>query len=151
VATPLCVQACVEVDASVERTWAVVTDWASQGEWIPLTTVAVVDPEAPDGPGKQLIARTGVGRAAILDPMEVEVWQPPYRCEVVHRGRIVTGRGVFLVEPRPNGRSRFTWQEIPESRGMRGALERLGSPISRRALAIASRRLARLACDDTAR
>jgi hypothetical protein len=139
------VQASVDVDASVERTWAVVTDWARQGAWIPFTTVAIVDPDIPDGPGKQLIARTGFGRAAIVDPMEVNVWQPPHRCEVAHHGRIVTGRGVFLVEELPGDRSRFTWQEIPESHGVRGAVERLGSPVSRWALGVAARKLARLA------
>jgi hypothetical protein len=144
-------EASVEVDASVERTWAVVTDWAAQGDWIPLTTVSIVDPELPTGRGQRLIARTGIGRAAIVDPMDVDVWQPPRRCEVVHHGRVVTGRGVFLVDPLPDGRSRFTWQEIPESHGIRGTLERLASPISRRALLVATRKLARLARDDTAK
>ncbi|HEX3900416.1 MAG TPA: SRPBCC family protein [Mycobacteriales bacterium] len=139
------VQATVAVDASVERTWAVVTDWAAQGDWIPFTTVAVVDPEMADGPGKQLIARTGFGRAAIVDPMSIDVWQPPHRCEVAHHGRIVTGRGVFLVEELPDGRSTFTWQELPASHGVRGTVERLGSPISRWALGVAARRLAHLA------
>mgnify|MGYP001555337426 FL=1 len=145
------VEASVDIDASVERTWAAVTDWAAQGEWIPLTTVAV-SPGSPVGLGAQLVARTGIGPATIVDPMEVDVWQPPHRCEVAHHGRIVTGRGVFLVDALPNGRSRFTWQEIPESHGIRGAIERVGSPISRWALGVAARKLARVvtAADPTA-
>jgi hypothetical protein len=140
----LLLEASVDVDASVERTWAVVTDWAGQGAWIPLTTVSVVDPELPNRLGQQLVAYTGMGRLAIVDPMVVDVWQPPHRCEVVHQGRIVTGRGVFLVDPLPDDRSRFTWQELPEDGGIRGAVERIGSPISRLALGSAVRRLARL-------
>jgi hypothetical protein len=138
------VQASVDVDASVSHTWAVVTDWSSQGDWIPFTTVAI-DPGSPTGLGARLVARTGVGPAAIVDPMEVDVWEPPHRCEVVHHGQVVTGRGVFLVDALPGSRSRFTWQEIPDSHGMRAMLERLGSPLSRWALGIATRRLARLA------
>jgi hypothetical protein len=80
--------------------------------------LAVVDPTSPDGLGARLVARTGIGR------------------------------GVFLVAERPDGLSRFTWQEMSESRGAQGALERLGSPVSRWALAVAVRKLARLAAAD---
>ncbi|HEX3706319.1 MAG TPA: SRPBCC family protein [Mycobacteriales bacterium] len=134
----------VDVNASVERTWAVVTDWAAQGAWIPMTTVRP-EADSPSGLGARLVARTGFGPVAIVDPMEVDVWAPPRRCEVVHRGRIVTGRGVFEVNELPGGRSRFTWQEIPETAGLQGALERLGTPVTRWALGVAARRLARIA------
>jgi Polyketide cyclase / dehydrase and lipid transport len=134
----------VDVNAPARDTWAIVTDWAAQGDWIPLTTVTL-DEASPVGLGARLVARTGIGRAAIVDPMVVDVWQPPHRCEVAHQGRIVTGRGVFLVEELSGDRSRFTWQEIPVTGGLRGGLERMGSPISRWALGVAARRLAQLA------
>lgn len=134
----------VDVDATVDATWAVITDWVAQGDWIPLTTV-VLDAESPVGLGARFVARTGIGRAAFADPMVVDVWQPPHRCEVEHHGRLVTGRGVFLVDELPGERSRFTWQEIPAASGWQGRLERIGAPISRLALGVAARRLARLA------
>ncbi|HVT20880.1 MAG TPA: SRPBCC family protein [Mycobacteriales bacterium] len=134
----------VEVDAPVPTTWALLTDWAAQGEWIPLTTVTV-DPSSPAGLGARLVARTGIGPLAIVDTMTVDVWQPPHRCEVAHHGRAVTGRGVFLVEELPAGRSRFTWEELPAAHGLQGRIERLGAPASRWALGVAARKFARLA------
>lgn len=134
----------VDVDATVDATWAVITDWVTQGDWIPLTKVALEE-GSPAGLGARFVARTGIGRAAFADPMVVDVWEPPHRCEVEHHGRVVTGRGVFLVEELPGGRSRFIWQEIPAAGGLKGRIERLGAPISRLALGVAARRLARLA------
>jgi hypothetical protein len=134
----------VEVAAPQRDTWAVITDWVAQGEWIPLTTVALEE-GSPIGLGARFVARTGIGRAAFVDPMVVDVWEPPHRCEVVHHGRLVTGRGVFLVEELPGDRSRFTWQELPAAGGLQGWIERLGAPISRLVLGVAARRLARLA------
>lgn len=133
----------IEVDAPVPDTWAVITDWVAQGDWIPMTSV-VLDEGSPNGLGARFVARTGVGRAAFVDPMVVDVWEPPHRCEVTHHGRVVTGRGVFVVEELPGGRSRFTWQEIPAATGLQGRIERLGAPLSRLALGVAARRLARL-------
>ena len=142
----IAVSVSIEVDVPAETTWAVVTDWAAQGDWIPLTKVAV-EPGSPAELGARLVARTGIGRLAVVDPMDIDVWEPPHRCEVAHHGRIVTGRGVFLVDELPGDRSRFTWQEIPEATGVQGAVERVGAPASRWALRVAARRLARLAAE----
>jgi hypothetical protein len=132
-----------EVDAPPERTWAVVTDWARQGEWMPLTRVAAAD-GAARGVGDRLAARTGLGPVGFTDRMVVDVWDPPYRCEVVHRGRVVTGRGVFLVEPLPGGRSRFTWQEVSTAGLVSRLANALTAPATRVLLGYAVRRLARL-------
>jgi Polyketide cyclase / dehydrase and lipid transport len=135
--------ASVEIDASVERTWEVVTDWQRQGEWIPLTDVRVLE-DSPSGLGARISARSGVGPVSVVDPMVVDVWQPPYRCEVVHLGKVVTGRGMFLVEPLPGDRSRFTWCEVLDSAGARRIVDRLGMPATRVMLGVAVKRLARL-------
>jgi hypothetical protein len=135
--------ASVEIDAPVERTWEVVTDWPRQGEWIPLTDVRI-SIDSPIGVGARISARSGVGALRLVDPMVVDVWAPPYRCEVVHLGRAVTGRGVFLVEPLPGDRSRFTWSEVLGSIGGRRLVDRLGTPATRVMLGVAVRRLARL-------
>jgi carbon monoxide dehydrogenase subunit G len=132
----------VDVAAPAARTWEVVTDWARQGEWMPQTSV-VVD-EDTNGVGTRMTARTGFGPLAIVDPMVIEVWEPPRRCEVRHLGSIVTGRGVFLVEPVDAESSRFTWQEILDSTGPRRILDAASGPASRALLSVAVRRLARL-------
>jgi hypothetical protein len=133
----------VDIDAPAQRTWDVVTDWARQGEWMPLTQVRVpVDSRA--GMGATFAARSGIGVAGFLDPMVVDVWAPPHRCEVVHLGRVVTGRGIFLIEDLPGGRSRFTWREELESSGPRKLIDRAGALPTRAFLSVAVKRLARL-------
>lgn len=137
------VSASVDIGASADTTWAVVTDWERQGEWMPLTSV-VLAPGSAAGLGARLTARSGVGPAAVVDPMVVSVWEPPTRCEVAHQGRVVTGRGVFRVEPLGPDRSRFTWHEMLESQGVRRLLDPAAGPATRLLLGVAVRRLARL-------
>jgi Polyketide cyclase / dehydrase and lipid transport len=138
----------VDIDAPVEQTWAVVTDWERQGEWMPMTQVDVTD-HASAGLGAKLSARSGAGPMAFVDPMVVDVWQPPHRCEVVHLGQVVTGRGIFRVDPLPGNRSRFSWEEVLDGDGLRGLVDRLGALPTRLLLTIAVRRLARLVAAET--
>jgi Polyketide cyclase / dehydrase and lipid transport len=133
----------VDIDAPADLTWQVVTDWERQGEWMPMTTVLVAA-GSPTGLGATLSARSGKGLASFVDPMVVDVWQPPNRCEVKHLGRIVAGRGVFVVEALAVDRSRFTWQEVLDSEGARKVIDTIGRPPTRLLLVIALRRLARL-------
>jgi hypothetical protein len=139
----------VDVDAPAERTWDVVTDWERQGEWMPMTDVRV-SADSPIGIGAKISARSGVGPASFVDPMVIDVWQPPYRCEVVHLGKVVTGRGVFLIEDLPDGRSRFTWQEVLDSSGARKVIDWVGLPPTRALLSVALKRLARLVASEPA-
>lgn len=136
------VGATVEVEAPAEVVWRAAVDWTAQGRWMPLTTVAVV---AGDGAsvGTRVVARTGVGRLAAVDPMVVDVWQPPLRCEVRHEGRVVRGRGIFRVEEIDARRSRFTWEEQLPGTGWYAALARLGAPLNRAVFHVAVRRFAR--------
>jgi carbon monoxide dehydrogenase subunit G len=137
------IEVSIDVAAPAEVTWATVTDWESQGEWMPMTAVTVTHPE-PAGVGTRMLARSGVGHAAFDDPMQVEVWQPPHRAEVRHLGRVVTGRGVFIVEPLGPARSRFTWREELDSQGLRRYVDAAGALGSKLLLGVAVRRLARV-------
>jgi hypothetical protein len=138
----------VDIDAPAAATWAVVTDWERQGEWMPMTSV-VLAPDSPTGLGARLTARSGVGRVAVVDPMVVDVWEPPAYCEVIHQGRIVTGRGVFRVESLGPNRSRFTWQEVLPGRGLRRVIDLASAPVSM-LLGYAVRRLGRLVAAESA-
>jgi uncharacterized protein YndB with AHSA1/START domain len=133
----------VEIDAPVERTWAVVTDWERQGEWMPLTEVRV-SADSAMGVGAKISARSGSGNACVVDPMVVDVWQPPHRCEVVHLGKVVAGRGTFVVEALPGDRSRFTWQEELEASEARRLVDQVGLPPTRDLLDAALGRLTSL-------
>ena len=132
--TPVVAAVVVPVPADVA--WAAITDWVGQGDWMPLTAVAVTAGDG--GLGTRLSARTGVGRVAFVDDMEIDVWEPPRRCEVAHHGKVVRGRGVFEVEPVGADSARVTWTEELD-----GAAARLSAPVSRWVLGLALRRFAR--------
>jgi carbon monoxide dehydrogenase subunit G len=129
------IAASVDVDATVAQAWAAVTDWTAQGRWMPFTTVEVVTDAA--GRGTRLRAVTGVGAAAVVDEMEIDRWEPPHRCDVRHDGRVIRGRGVFLVAPVGAGRARVTWEEHLD-----GVAARATAPVGRRLLNVALRRFA---------
>jgi hypothetical protein len=143
------VEVSIDIDAPADVTWQVLTDWERQGEWMPMTAVEVAS-GSPVGLGATLSARSGFGPASFVDPMVVDVWDPPHRCEVVHLGKVVTGRGVFLVSDLPGGRSRFVWREELDSVGSRRIVDRLGSMPTRALLSVALKRLARLAASEAA-
>jgi Polyketide cyclase / dehydrase and lipid transport len=131
------IAASVDVDATVDQAWAAVTDWRAQGTWMPLTRVDVIS-GVGNGLGTRLRAVTGVGRAAVVDEMEIDRWEPPYRCDVRHDGRVVRGRGVFLVESLAANRARVTWEEHLD-----GPLARAGAVAGRRVLSVALKRFAK--------
>lgn len=136
----------VDIDASPERVFAAMTDWARQGEWMPGTQVRVVKGNG-DTVGDEILARTAlpVGAVGFDDPMRITAWEPPQRCEVLHLGRVVRGAGVFEVEPRGAAGARYTWIEwVQPPLGLAG---QVGLRIARRptelALRVAVRRFAR--------
>lgn len=100
----------VDVDASVEQTWAGAVDWTGQQAWMLGTRVR---PTANGGwgVGGGVEAFTGLGRLGFLDTMVITEWDPPQRCHVRHTGRVVRGTGAFEVEPRGAGAAVFVWRE----------------------------------------
>jgi carbon monoxide dehydrogenase subunit G len=129
------IAASIDVEVTVADAWAAVTDWTAQGSWMPFTTVEVVTDKA--GQGTRLRAVTGVGPAALVDEMEIDRWEPPHRCDVRHDGRLIRGRGVFLVAPIGADRARVTWEEHLD-----GVAARATAPAGRRLLQVALRRFA---------
>lgn len=104
----------VLVDAPQAAVWDALTDWERQGEWMLGTTVRSTG-RGGDSPGRGvgagLEAFTGVGPLGFLDTMVITLWDPPWRCEVLHTGRVVRGTGVFEVLSLPSDRSRLVWSE----------------------------------------
>jgi uncharacterized membrane protein len=138
------VTATVIVDAPADRVFTALTDWERQGEWIPFTTVRVV--EGDGGVGSQLEAVTAVGPAVLRDEMRVSRLDPPYEVQVVHCGRVLRGPGVLRCTPLGSDRTQVVWHEwfhVPG--GLAGRL--LGQvlwPGSKVGLTQALRRFARL-------
>lgn len=118
----------VDVDATVEQTWAGAIDWDRQGQWMLGTSVRPTR-QGGQGVGGGIEAFTGIGRFGFLDTMDITGWDPPRRCHVVHTGRVIRGTGDFDVEPRGKDRAVFVWREDLEL--PLGRLGRLGWPLVR--------------------
>ncbi|NYI03484.1 SRPBCC family protein [Allostreptomyces psammosilenae] len=94
--------------------WRRLTTWERHTGSVPLTTIRVTTPP-PNRVGTTFAARTGIGRAAFDDPMEVVRWSPPAagrpgHCRLVKRGSVVLGWAEIEVHPLPHG-SRIVWRE----------------------------------------
>jgi hypothetical protein len=106
------------VPADAEAAWQLVTDWAAQSRWIPLTTVTV-DHLPPTGPGvgTRFTGRSRLGPVHFDDPMEVTEWQPPAgavsgRCRIRKLGPWLTGWAEITVTPSAStGGVRVEWIE----------------------------------------
>ncbi|MFI8521956.1 SRPBCC family protein [Streptomyces sp. NPDC085481] len=106
--------------------WRRLTDWPAHGAQVPLTRTRVLDP-GPNAVGTRFTARTGLGRFAFDDPMEVAVFDPPAEgragvCRLVKLGRAVRGSAVFEVFPDGSG-TRVVWDEELRLRGVPAVLD----------------------------
>ncbi|MCQ4211489.1 SRPBCC family protein [Streptomyces longispororuber] len=107
-----------ETPLAPAEAWRRLTDWERHGEVVPLTRVTVTTPP-PVAAGTVFVARTGVGRRiGFDDPMEIVAWQPPRRCRLLKRGRLVIGWAEFEVRPLGGGGSRVEWREELRVRGV---------------------------------
>ncbi len=103
------VTATVIVNAPAEKVFAAFLVWERQGEWIPFTTVRVVDGDGGEGSLVETI--TQAGPAVIKDEMRVERVDPPYELRVMHCGKILKGPGVLRCTPMAGGRTQVVWHE----------------------------------------
>lgn len=98
------------IDVPIEKVWAALADWESQGEWMLQTTVEVTS-DIREGVGTSIAAFTGIGKLGILDHMTVTSWNPPTICDVVHTGAIIKGTGRFELTALSENSTRFDWSE----------------------------------------
>ena len=98
------------IDVPIEKVWAALADWESQGEWMLQTTVEVTS-DIREGVGTSIAAFTGIGKLGIMDHMTVTSWDPPTICDVVHTGAIIKGTGRFELTALSNTSTRFDWSE----------------------------------------
>jgi len=98
------------IDVPINKVWAALADWESQGEWMLQTTVEVTS-DIREGVGTSIAAFTGFGRLGIMDHMTVTSWNPPTICDVVHTGAIIKGTGRFELTALSNTSTRFDWSE----------------------------------------
>ncbi len=127
----------VVIDAPVDRVFDAFSQWSEQGRWMLGTRVEV---RTGDGRsvGSELAAWTGAGPAGFWDTMEITRWEPPYRVDVLHTGKVVRGTGTMEVVALPGDRSRFVWSEDLEL--PLGTVGRVGWPVARPAFLLGVRK-----------
>ncbi|MFC8847239.1 MULTISPECIES: SRPBCC family protein [unclassified Micromonospora] len=103
------VTATVIVNAPAERVFAGLLAWERQSDWIPFTTVRVV--EGDGGEGSLVEAVTSLGPAVLRDEMRVVRVDAPYEIGVVHCGRLLRGPGVLRCTQIEGGRTQVVWHE----------------------------------------
>ncbi|MER8045897.1 SRPBCC family protein [Streptomyces sp. NPDC094032] len=111
--------------------WRRLTDWPAHGARVPFTRTTVLT-AGPNAVGTRFTARTGVGRLAFDDPMEVVTLEPPAPgrtgvCRLVKLGRAVRGSASFEVTGAEgadgSAGSRIVWVEELRLRGVPAALD----------------------------
>lgn len=98
------------INVPIEKVWAALADWESQGEWMLQTTVEVTS-EIREGVGTSIAAFTGIGKFGIIDHMSVTSWNPPHVCDIIHTGKIIRGTGRFKLTSLSAQSTRFDWSE----------------------------------------
>ena len=98
------------IAAPIEKVWASLADWESQGDWMLQTTVDVTS-EIREGVGTTIAAFTGIGKLGVMDHMQVTRWEPPFICDVIHTGKIIKGTGRFQLTAIDVQTTRFDWSE----------------------------------------
>ncbi|NND76153.1 MAG: SRPBCC family protein [Ilumatobacter sp.] len=112
----------IDLDASPAEVWDVVEPIERHVEWMADAVAIRFETEQTRGVGTKFLCDTKVGPIKLTDHMEITAWTPPVDAAagtpgtdgvmgVKHTG-IVTGSGVFTIEPLADGsRSKFTWSE----------------------------------------
>ena len=98
------------IKAPIEKVWAALADWESQGDWMLQTKVEVTS-DIREGVGTTIAAFTGIGKLGVMDHMVVTSWQPPNICDVLHTGKIIKGTGRFQLDAIDTETTRFDWSE----------------------------------------
>ena len=79
--------------------------------------------------GSVIAGWSGIGPVGFWDTMEITRWEPPYRVDVLHTGKLVKGTGTMEVVSLPGNTSRFIWSEDFEL--PLGVLGAVGWPIGK--------------------
>lgn len=138
----------VLVDAPREMVWELLTCWERQPEWmLDAKAVEVLTPRR-EGVGVTLRCPTALFGVTVDDVMRVTVWDAPVRLEVEHLGRVITGRGAFVLTEVDATTTRIDWwEEVAPPLGVVG--ERVATavvlPVLRRIFTRSLRNLARMA------
>ncbi|MEW5989941.1 MAG: SRPBCC family protein [Chloroflexota bacterium] len=83
---PPSIRTSIEIDAPIERAWAVLADIERQPEWMhDLKSVEVLTPP-PIGVGTRAVGRVRAFGIDVEDPIEITAFEPPVRYSIRHDG-----------------------------------------------------------------
>ncbi len=99
-----------ELDAPPDVVWSDIRRIASHVEWMHDAESIWFTSAATEGVGTTFECDTRVGLLRVTDVMEITEWVDMRRMGVRHSG-VVTGEGVFELEPLGSRRTRFSWDE----------------------------------------
>lgn len=101
----------IEIDATPEKVWQIVEPIERHVDWMHDAVAIRFVSDQTRGVGTAFLCDTKVGPIRLTDKMEITQWVPGKAMGVKHIG-IVTGSGVFTLEPIDNGtRTLFKWEE----------------------------------------
>ena len=98
------------IDAPPAQVWAAVEDVTTHTGWMADAVAIRVTSDRTEGVGTAFECDTKVGPLRLTDLMEITEWRPRRAMGVRHVG-VVSGEGVFTLEPVRRDRTRFTWTE----------------------------------------
>ena len=101
----------IELAASPARVWEIVEPVERHVDWMADAVAIRFATSQTRGVGTAFDCDTKVGPIKLTDHMEITEWVPEKSMGVKHVG-MVTGTGVFTIEPLGNGQyTKFTWSE----------------------------------------
>ncbi len=101
----------IEIEATPEKVWQIVEPIERHVDWMHDAVAIRFTSDQKRGVGTAFLCDTKVGPIRLTDKMEITEWMPGKAMGVKHIG-IVTGSGVFTLEPLDNGtRTLFKWEE----------------------------------------
>ena len=101
----------IEIEATPEKVWQIVEPIERHVDWMHDAVAIRFTSDQKRGVGTAFLCDTKVGPIRLTDKMEITQWVPGKAMGVKHIG-IVTGTGVFTLEPLNNGvRTLFKWEE----------------------------------------
>lgn len=105
------IEVSIELDAPPDRVWELLEPIDRHVDWMTDAVEIRFAGEQTRGVGTRFVCDTKVGPFELTDRMEITEWVPGRSMGVKHSG-VVTGSGVFTLEPIDAGRrTRFTWTE----------------------------------------
>jgi carbon monoxide dehydrogenase subunit G len=100
----------ITIDAPIEDVWEVVADIERQPLWMEeMKSVRLTTP-GPVGVGTRGEADVRIFLVGIVDPVEIDVYDPPTRFGIRHVGTF-TGQGRITLEPIDARRTLVRWDE----------------------------------------